>query len=85
MSKKEDNTYAYDDDYEEDNINDDSPDKNDSDEPDERNMVGNRQMNDLVDKEVEKVTMKNNQQKQNPGYALPGDEDDDGDVLIVRK
>ena len=54
MNKKEDNTYAYDDDYEDDHIADDSPDKNDSDEPDDRNMVGNGQIqNDLVDKEVE--------------------------------
>ena len=58
MNKKED--YAYDDDYEDDNIQDDSPDKNDSDEPDDRNMVGNGQIqNDLVDKEVEQVIMKN--------------------------
>ena len=94
MNKKDDNTYAYDDDYEDDNINDESPMKNDSDndEPDDRNMVGNGQIqNDLVDKEVEQVIMKNtnnpsrgaagsNQQKPSGGYNLPGDDDeDDGD------
>ena len=92
MNKKENNTYAYDDDYEDDNINDKSPGQ--GDEPDDRNMVGNGQIqNDLVDKEVEQVIMKNtnnptrgsapggNQQKASAGgYALPGDDDEgDGD------